>query len=101
MLLRTGVSIFALATLTLSARAQETTTYQYDQLGRLVRSDITGGPNSTVKTATCFDKAGNRSKYFTGKDAAPACAAPAPTSAAAPSSATAVTRSAAAPPLKP
>ncbi|MFJ1288545.1 hypothetical protein, partial [Acinetobacter baumannii] len=58
-------STLAIGFASLPAHAQETTTYQYDQLGRLVRSSISGGPNSAVTMATCFDPAGNRAQYFT------------------------------------
>lgn len=58
--------------------AQEVTSYQYDALGRLAGSAISGGPNSAVTTATCFDSAGNRARHFTGTGAAPVCSAPPP-----------------------
>ncbi|MBC7042310.1 hypothetical protein G6O42_24375, partial [Salmonella enterica subsp. enterica serovar Enteritidis] len=44
-------STLAIGFASLPAHAQETTTYQYDQLGRLVRSSISGGPNSAVTMA--------------------------------------------------
>ncbi|MDB5708238.1 MAG: hypothetical protein JWL96_308, partial [Sphingomonas bacterium] len=43
--------------------AQETTTYTYDSLGRLVTSSVSGGPNSGTQTGTTFDPAGNRATY--------------------------------------
>jgi YD repeat-containing protein len=62
----------------------ETTIYVYDTLGRLVTTTRTGGPNDNVAMATCFDRAGNRSAYFVGTTAAPACPAVSPTPAPAP-----------------
>ena len=47
------------------ASAQETTTYVYDALGRLVSTSVSGGPNSGNSTGTCFDAAGNRTTYAT------------------------------------
>jgi len=67
------------ATLTLTvagsvlATAQEVTSYEYDSLGRLVRSSAAGGPNSGTKTGMCFDKAGNRVQYVV-KVTLPPCA---------------------------
>lgn len=60
--------------------AQETTTYTYDPLGRLAGSSISGGPNNGVQTATCFDNAGNRSKYQTGSSGLQSCPTPTPSS---------------------
>lgn len=67
-------SVLAMSFASCAAHAQETTTYQYDQLGRLVSSTISGGPNTATKTATCFDSAGNRLQYSVGAGAPPACA---------------------------
>lgn len=73
-------TMLATATLiTASAAAQETTTYAYDGLGRLKSSSITGGPNDTRKTGTCFDAAGNRLRYDVATSAPAACPAPSPT----------------------
>jgi YD repeat-containing protein len=52
-----------IAVLSYSALAQETTAYSYDGLGRLQASTIAGGTNSSRKTGTCFDAAGNRMRY--------------------------------------
>ena len=60
--------------------AQETTTYTYDPLARLSGSSISGGPNNGVKTATCFDNAGNRSQYQTGSSGLQSCPTPTPAS---------------------
>ncbi|WP_066826525.1 Calx-beta domain-containing protein [Sphingomonas mali] len=43
--------------------AQETTTYTYDALGRLITSSISGGPNNGTQTGTSFDPASNRTNY--------------------------------------
>ena len=43
--------------------AQETTTYTYDSLGRLIASSISGGPNNGTQTGTTFDPADNRAAY--------------------------------------
>ena len=48
------------------AGATETVSYSYDALGRLTNSVISGGPNNTIGTATCFDPAGNRTRYSVG-----------------------------------
>jgi len=61
------------------AFAQETTTYSYDALGRLTGSSISGGPNNTRTTGTCFDAAGNRTRYDIATSAPSACPTPTPT----------------------
>ena len=43
--------------------AQETVTYTYDALGRLIASSISGGPNNGTQTGTTFDPASNRTNY--------------------------------------
>jgi hypothetical protein len=43
--------------------AQETTTYTYDALGRLIASSISGGFNNGTQTGTTFDPASNRTNY--------------------------------------
>ena len=53
---------------------QEVTAYEYDSLGRLVRTSNTGGPNSGATTGTCFDKAGNRVQYVVSASGPPVCA---------------------------
>ncbi|HEX4693128.1 hypothetical protein [Sphingomonas sp.] len=62
-----------------AAMAQETTSYTYDALGRLTGSTISGGPNDTRKTGTCFDAAGNRTRYDVATSAPAACPTPTPT----------------------
>ena len=57
-----------------SAIAQEAVTYEYDSLGRLIRTDVAGGPNSGTSTGMCFDRAGNRVQYVVGSSGLPACA---------------------------
>lgn len=46
-----------------TAYAQETTTYQYDALGRLTTSTVSGGPNNQTQTSITYDPAGNRTNY--------------------------------------
>ena len=65
--------------LSCAALAQETTTYSYDGLGRLQGSSISGGSNSGRKTGTCFDAAGNRTRYDVATSAPAACPTPTPT----------------------
>lgn len=62
-----------------AAYAQETTTYVYDELGRLVSSSISGGPNNSRVTGTCFDRAGNRIRYDVATTQPATCPTPAPT----------------------
>lgn len=45
------------------ASADETVTYVYDSLGRLISTTVSGGPASGVQTTTNFDAASNRSNY--------------------------------------
>jgi hypothetical protein len=45
------------------AQTQETTTYTYDSLGRLIASSVSGGPNDGMQTGTSFDAASNRTNY--------------------------------------
>ncbi|MBN8809643.1 MAG: hypothetical protein J0I47_15600 [Sphingomonas sp.] len=62
------------------AFAQETTSYTYDALGRLSASTISGGPNNARQTGTCFDAAGNRTRYDVATSAPASCnATPTPT----------------------
>lgn len=44
-------------------QAQETATYTYDALGRLIATSTSGGPNSGIAMSTAFDPAGNRTNY--------------------------------------
>jgi YD repeat-containing protein len=64
------------------ANAQETATYSYDPLGRLVSTSISGGPNNTRAIAACFDAAGNRTQYTIGSGTPTTCT---PTSTPTPS----------------
>ena len=43
--------------------AQETVTYTYDALGRLITSSTSGGPNNGTQAGTSFDPASNRTNY--------------------------------------
>jgi YD repeat-containing protein len=45
------------------ALASETSTYNYDALGRLTSVARAGGPNSGTQVSTAFDAAGNRSAH--------------------------------------
>jgi uncharacterized protein involved in exopolysaccharide biosynthesis len=77
-------SAAAVAIMAGGALAQETTTYSYDGLGRLKSSSIAGGPNDTRKTGTCFDAAGNRTRYDVATSAPAACPTPTPTPSSSP-----------------
>jgi YD repeat-containing protein len=77
-------SAATVAILSCSALAQETTTYSYDGLGRLKGSTITGGSNAGRTTGTCFDAAGNRTRYDVATSAPAACPTPTPTPTASP-----------------
>jgi hypothetical protein len=70
-----GTAIAALAEGSGSALAQETASYSYDALGRLVSSNTSGGPNNGVATGMCFDAAGNRTQYVVATTGAP-CTTP-------------------------
>lgn len=67
----------AVSLLSGGAFAAETVSYSYDALGRLTTSTISGGPNNTIGTATCFDAAGNRTRYTVGAGVT-SCGSPAP-----------------------
>ncbi|MFA5966734.1 MAG: Ig-like domain-containing protein [Sphingomonas sp.] len=60
------------------AAAQETTSYSYDALGRLVTTVRSGGPNNGVAMATCFDPAGNRTNYAVNTNGVASCSTPTP-----------------------
>ena len=45
------------------ALADETVTYTYDALGRLVVAETSGGGSNGQTRSTCYDRAGNRLKY--------------------------------------
>lgn len=46
--------------------ASETTTYTYDELGRLISSSNSGGPRNGKAAVTAFDPAGNRVSHAVG-----------------------------------
>jgi hypothetical protein len=52
--------VASISTLPSIALAQETTTYTYDALGRLVTASQSGGPSAGTSTALTYDPAGNR-----------------------------------------
>ena len=58
-----GLVIPATGILAPVALGSETTIYTYDALGRLVISTRSGGPNNGMAVGTCFDRAGNRTRY--------------------------------------
>ena len=51
--------------------AGETTTYSYDELGRLIVSTNSGGPRNGRETLISLDPAGNRKSYASGLPAPP------------------------------
>jgi hypothetical protein len=57
-----------------AALAGETVAFRYDALGRLNGSSIAGGPNGGIQTQTCFDAAGNRTRYSVVSGLPSACA---------------------------
>jgi len=79
-----AASVATAAILSCSALAQETTTYSYDGLGRLSGSNISGGTNSGRKTGTCFDAAGNRTRYDVATSTPSSCPTPTPTPTSSP-----------------
>jgi hypothetical protein len=62
-----------------SAFGNETATYTYDALGRLTGSNISGGPNDSRATGSCFDRAGNRMRYDVATSTPGTCPTPSPT----------------------
>ena len=79
-----AAAVTTAAVLSCSALAQETATYSYDGLGRLKGSSITGGTNNGRATGTCFDAAGNRTRYDVATSAPTACPTPTPTPTSSP-----------------
>lgn len=60
-----------------AAEAEETTTYSYDALGRLVATSSSGTVNDGIATSVGYDPAGNRSTYtVTGAGGSTAPAGP-------------------------
>ena len=57
---RFGVAALAVLVPLSAAQAQETTTYTYDALGRVVTVQKSGGPSTGVQTTYQYDRAGNR-----------------------------------------
>ncbi|MBB4100214.1 hypothetical protein [Sphingomonas kyeonggiensis] len=70
----------AIAFSSLPASAQETATYQYDALGRLIATSVSGGPNNGVASSYALDAAGNRTQVVvTGAPASTPTPTPTPT----------------------
>jgi YD repeat-containing protein len=55
-----GLLGFSVLLATVPAWSAETASYKYDALGRLVRVDNAGGPQSGANTSLQYDAAGNR-----------------------------------------
>lgn len=64
------------AALSSPAIAGEVVLYTYDALGRLVATDVTGGPAANADSTATYDPAGNRVTYSMGGAAAPAAPDP-------------------------
>jgi YD repeat-containing protein len=68
----TAISLVSMMTLTTAAYANETATYAYDALGRLVLTSRSSGPSSGVTTSISYDPADNRTTYMvTGSNRPP------------------------------
>lgn len=57
--------LLALSVPSVASARQEVTEYTYDALGRLVKTQVNGGPNGGTQTNTQFDPAGNRTQHQT------------------------------------
>lgn len=68
-----------------TAEANETQSYSYDALGRLVSTQVSGGPNSGVAVSTQLDPAGNRTRYAVSASGGAAAPSPTPPSPPPPS----------------
>jgi YD repeat-containing protein len=55
-----GTALVVLLLASTGAAAAESVTYSYDALGRLIRTQRSGGPASGVDAQTTYDRAGNR-----------------------------------------
>lgn len=69
--LRAGSSCVVLGWTIGIAQAQVTITRQYDALGRLISTSISGGVNDGKNTSTSYDAAGNRTAQATGSGSTP------------------------------
>lgn len=66
-ILRQLSSAIAIFTSVVAAQAApETTTYTYDELGRMVASSNSGGPRDNKQTSLSYDPAGNRTGFASG-----------------------------------
>lgn len=68
----------SLVALAAAAQGNETISYDYDSLGRLVRVDRSGTVNNGVNAAYCYDSADNRTSVTVGQAAATQCPTYAP-----------------------
>lgn len=66
-----AIVLFSACVVVGAASATETTTFTYDELGRLVSSANSGGPRSGKTNATQYDPAGNRSAVAVGQPLPP------------------------------
>lgn len=69
---RAGLFLATASCALVAAHASETTSYTYDELGRLTGTNKTGTVNGGVATSTSYDPAGNRLNYTVSGVAAPA-----------------------------
>lgn len=66
-----GALALTIIILPCAAFGSETTTYSYDELGRLVSSANSGGPRDGKAAVTSYDPAGNRATHAVGVPAPP------------------------------
>src|SRR5512138_745284 len=60
---RRTAAVAACIFVSVQAQAAQTITYTYDALGRLDKSEVSGGPGGGVIQDYAYDAAGNRSQY--------------------------------------
>ncbi len=71
---------------TATSAQTETKTLQYDPLGRLISSSVSGGQGDGDTRKLCYDAMGNRTNFQVRNDGSvPSCVAPAPTPTPTPS----------------
>lgn len=64
-----GAAMATYACVVSASIASETTTYTYDELGRLISSSNSGGPRNGKSALTSYDSAGNRATHAVGMPA--------------------------------